>query len=373
MNRQKLRKSYENIRPDEAARERMLENILSKASEIPPAGKDDTMKYKRLKPMVLIALIALVAAMTVTAFASEVISGWFRQYFARNTEIGLNTEQIQYLDENEQIIGENQTHNGYDLKMKSILSDSSTVYVTIGICAPSGATEEDLKNLWGSDIDFYDENRQPCASWTMDFYDDGDGFANTGDLVFEMNPADWNSGNLWTLRIDTLRKLVHNEEYERKLLETKYAGQENFMFTDEEAAQIHQQITLAEGPWEFSFDLSKADKETIELITDPVTVQVRCGIREDGSYLYEEVSVTSIELSPLSATIQTDTDYAPDLTTGDRKIYAVMKDGSHIALLSNWGVGGKQHFNAESPIILENVDHVLFGDGTMVKTQYLKP
>ena len=73
-------------------------------------------------------------------------------------------------------------------------------------------------------------------------------------------------------------------------------------------------------------------------------------------------------ITPLAATIQTDTDYAPDLTAGDRKIYAVMKDGTKIALISNWGVGGKQHFNAEAPVILENVDYILLGDGTKVKT-----
>ena len=364
MNRQKIKMAYDSIRPGEEARMHMLEHIMSEASEIPPAGKDNKMTHKKTRPAVCAALIALVGAMAVTAFASGIISGWFQQYFERNTEHSLNAEQIEYLGENEQVIAETQTHNGYDLKMKSVLSDGSTLYVTIGICAPSDITEEDLRNLWGSDIDFYDENRKPCASWTMNFYDDGDGLENTADIVFEMNPADWNSGSFWTLRIDALRKLVHNEEYERKLLETKYAGQENFMFTDEEAAQIHQQITLAEGPWEFTIDLGKVKKETIELITEPATVQVRSGIKEDGSYLLEEVHVISIQISPLAATVKTDTDYAPDLTAGDRKIYAVMKDGSRIALLSNWGVGGKQHFNAEAPIILENVDYVIFADGT---------
>lgn len=363
MKRQKLQNAYEKIRPDEKARERMLENILSKASEISPVGKDDTMKHKRMNPMVLVALIALVAAMTVTAFASEEIAGWFKQYFARNSENGLSTEQIHYLDENEQILGQNQTRGGYDLKMKSVLSDSSTVYITIGISAPSDVTMEDLKNLWGSDIDFYDEHKKPCAAWTMDVFDDMDGLDHTADLIFEMNPADWNSGNIWTLRIDSLSKLVHNEKYERELLKTKYAGQENFMFTDEEAARINQTVLLADGPWEFIIDLSEADREVLELITEPVTVQVRSGMKDDGTYLLEEVYITSVELSPLAATVQTDTDYAPDLTAGDHRIYAVMKDETRIALISNWGVGGKQHFNAETPIILEDVAYILLGDG----------
>ena len=366
MNRQRIRSAYENIRPNADARTRMLETILLEASEIPPAGKDETMKYRKIKPAVWAALIALAAAMTVTVFAAEEISGWFQQYFARRSENGLTAEQVAYLNDMEQCVQENQIHQGYDLKLKSVLSDNSTVYVTVGITAPSDITKDALTNLWGSDIDFYDENKKPCASWTMEVYDDPDGLENTVDLMFLMNPADWNSGDVWTLRIDTLKKLVHNEEYERELLETKYAGQENFMFTDEEAAKIHQQVILAEGPWEFTIDLSAAENEAMELITDPVAVQVRSGIKEDGTYVFDEVHITSVVVFPLSVTIQTDCDYAPDFTAGDRKIYAVMNDGSRIALLSNWGVGGKQHFSAESPIVLDSVDYILLGDGTKI-------
>lgn len=315
---------------------------------------------------VLVAAVIALMAISITAFAAEEIAGWFKQYFARQSANGLTSEQVQFIEENEQIIKETQAHNGYSLELKSILSDSSTVYVTIGITAPADVTLEDLMNLWGSDIDFYDENRDPCASWTMDIYDDRDGLENTADLVFEMNPADWNSGNVWTLRIDALGKLFYNEEYEKELLETKYAGQENIMLTDEEAALVHQQITLAEGPWEFTIDLSSAKTEVLELITEPVTAEVCYGFKEDGTDLFEEVKITSFILSPLSATIQTDTDYSPDFSAGDRKIYAVMSDGSRIALLSNWGVGGKQHFNAEVPIILEDVDHILLADGTKI-------
>ena len=43
MKRRSVQRAYEHIRPDDKARERMLQNILN-SSEIPPAGKDDTMK-----------------------------------------------------------------------------------------------------------------------------------------------------------------------------------------------------------------------------------------------------------------------------------------------------------------------------------------
>lgn len=367
MNRQKIKNAYEPVRPDEEAKARMLENILSEASEIPPAGKDDTMKHKKMRPMILVAMVALIAAMTVTVFAAEEISGWFKQYFIQNSENGLTPGQIEFLDKNEQVVEENQTHNGYDLRLKSVLSDGYTVYATIGLTAPEDVTYEELRKLWGSSIDFYDENNKPSASWSMAVGDDKDGLENTVDLLFEITPADWNSGSILTIRVNTLQRMFHDAAYEQELLETKYAGQDNIMLTDEESARVHQIIVLAEGPWEFTIDLSAVETQVMELITEPVTVQTSYGFKEDGTDLFKEVSVTSVRLSPLSATVQTDANnYAPDFTAGGRKVYAVMTDGSRIELIPNWGGDGKQYFNAESPIILDDVDHVLFDDGTKI-------
>ena len=57
MKRRSVQRAYENIRPDEEARVRMLENILSEASEIPPAGKDERTMRKRVKPLIIVAVI----------------------------------------------------------------------------------------------------------------------------------------------------------------------------------------------------------------------------------------------------------------------------------------------------------------------------
>ncbi len=330
-----------------------------------------TRKVSRRFAALIAAVIALMA-ITVTAFASEEIAGWFQQYFARTSETGLTSSQIEFIEKNEQIIEESQTHVGYSLELKSILSDGNTVYLTIGITAPSDVTEADLRSLWGSDIDFYDGNGEFCASWSMDVLDDRDGLENTAILMFELNSADWNSGNIWTLRINKLSKYVYNEAYMQELLDTKYAGQENIMFTDEESALIHQQVVLAEGPWGFTFDLSEIEKSSVELLSAPVTASVCYGFTEEGVDLFDDVKVTSFILSPLSATIQADCNYAPDFTAGGPKVYAVLTDGSRIELIPNWsrvellpngGHVGKAHFNAASPIILEEVDHILLPDG----------
>lgn len=57
MKRRSVQRAYENIRPNEQAKARMLQNILS--SEIPPAGKDEMKMRTKMKPLVIAAIIGL--------------------------------------------------------------------------------------------------------------------------------------------------------------------------------------------------------------------------------------------------------------------------------------------------------------------------
>ena len=68
MTRRSIRKAYAPVRPDIEAKERMLHNILSSASEIPPAGKDEPMKKRKIWRIILIAAaISLMACSAATA------------------------------------------------------------------------------------------------------------------------------------------------------------------------------------------------------------------------------------------------------------------------------------------------------------------
>lgn len=334
--------------------------FLKEAREEPaPSAKP----YRR-KFVTLVAAVIALMALAATAFAAEEIAGWFQQYFMKQSEAPLTPGQIEFIEENEQIVAETQTHNGWSLELKSVLSDSNAVYAIVGINAPADVTEEDLRNLW-PDIDFYSENGKPVGSWGVKLHIGMDGSQKAADLVFELNPADWNSGNAWTLRVNRLSKMVHNREYEQELLETKYVGQKNIMFSDEEAAKIHQQVILAEGPWEFAIELSQTNNAELEMITIPVTAQTCYGYKPDGTEVLEKVQITSFILRPLGATIKAECTGALDFTyNADQHIYVVMSNGSRIELLPNWGAVGEQHLGAESPIVLSEVDHVLLADGT---------
>ena len=67
MKRRSVQRAYEHIRPDDKARERMLQNILN-SSEIPPARKGKTVKVRKVWRFVLVAvLMAMVVGTVVIA------------------------------------------------------------------------------------------------------------------------------------------------------------------------------------------------------------------------------------------------------------------------------------------------------------------
>ena len=305
---------------------------------------------------------AVIVTLTVTAFAADNIAGWFRQYFEKQTQEPLTPSQIEFIEENEQVIAKTQKHNGYSLELKSVIADKEVVYVTIGLTAPEGTTHADLAAISTIGVDLYDSSNSPGAAYSLAFHDDMDGLENTIDMVLDMKLADWNEGSKWTLRIDSLSKEIYDEEYEQELRGTKYAGQTDFMFTDEEMNKMYQFVTLAEGPWKFDIDLSNANNGELELITTPVAAQSYYRFEP-----YEVIPITSFILRPLSATIKADTEWVPSFCDNvDNLIYVVMKDGSQVKLLSQWGTTGMEHLNAESPIVLDEVDHILLADGTKI-------
>lgn len=334
------------------------------------AGAHAPQTRSRPRFTLLIAAVLVTAALTATAFASETISGWFEQYFERQNDVPLSSEQVQYIEANELVVGETKTKSGYDLELKSVLADSSTIYITLGITSPDVLPFDEDTQLTFDSFDFYDQNRKTPQALSAQVLDNGDSSDYTTDLILEYTLGSWNESDQWTLHIKELQLWIHDVAYEQNLLDTKYAGQENFMLTDEEAALAYRFETLAEGPWEFSIDLSTADSAELEMVTDPITAQSCCGFKPDGTLVYEEVTINSVIIRPLSATIQTElteSRAAPDFTpTIDEQIFVVMKDSSRIQLHPDWGMSGKQHFSTASPIVLTEVDHVLLADGTKI-------
>ena len=101
MKRRSVQRAYEHIRPDDGARERMLHNILS-SSEIPPAGKNKSVKVRKIWRIVLVAALMATLAYTV-AIAGELIKVPVKETAAFTSEDGTISF---YLDIDDEVIGE---------------------------------------------------------------------------------------------------------------------------------------------------------------------------------------------------------------------------------------------------------------------------
>ena len=101
MKRRSVQRAYQNIRPDEEAKNRMLNNILL-SSEIAPAGKDEQKMRSKLGKIILIAAIIALMACTV-ATASELLRIPVKETAAFTSSDG--TIEF-YLDIDEEISGE---------------------------------------------------------------------------------------------------------------------------------------------------------------------------------------------------------------------------------------------------------------------------
>ena len=88
-------------------------------------------KSIRRRFAVLTAAVITVTALAVTALAAEEIGGWFRQYFAKQSDAPLTPGQVEFIEENEQIFNNIQTHNGYTIELKSAIGYGKTTYITL--------------------------------------------------------------------------------------------------------------------------------------------------------------------------------------------------------------------------------------------------
>ncbi len=328
--------------------------------------------------VVLIAAVIALTAMVTTAFASEIVSGWICQYFENKDANGLSQKQVEYVEEKEQVMdalsqkqmeyteeqeqvtADAKVQNGWSVELRSVLSDGDICYVILGVRAPEeiSLTETDL--YFGAGFDIRDEQGQPPLSHSFQQQDDQDGLDNTCNIVIVLGAADWNAGHIWNIQLDGLYAEVYDEAYEQELLQTKYAGQADVMFTGEETERLLQHPLLTEGTWSFVVDLRTADMECVELVSQPIVVSAYVwdeGDREDiadGKEVLADVTITSFRLKSLGGTIESDEE-----CVNFGEMYVVMKDESRIVLRESYGT-----IKAETPIILEEVDYVLFADGT---------
>ena len=366
------------------------------------------------RPLLVAAIVALMLLLVGCTVAY--VNGWFTDFFAARSEEPLTPEQVEFIQEHEQIIQETQAKGDWTIELKSALYAGDTAYVIFGVTAPEDVDLEEANIHTPRDQDeiipgnrfhmaMSMENKKPLemlrtslnsqyrelgyyyaggSSWQAD----NDGRCNTLDYYFrisldKLDPSKEFPDDPFRSDIEfyfCFENFIHTwEDAEKRAeIEAKYAGQD-YMINGEEMEGLYKYETLVEETWEFTitFEGRKLKETSVELITgEPVMTWALVTWKLDdeptfyktGSGL-EAVRITSFILNPFGATVTYDfeepvmgafIEYQSMFGYTDRSIYAVMKDGSQIALHTD-GTGDK--LKADTPIVLSEVDHILLGSG----------
>lgn len=259
----------------------------------------------------------------------------------------------------DQTSGSGEVINGYSIELKSVYSDGNNARITLGITAPEGV------NL--QEYDGYPISLQPCNRWGFfeqttegssnvsggyGSEDDGDGKANTQNVVLDYSAGTeqmrsgerpFAEGKVWSI--------YWQDIYGSYLNENTNEG---------------EKVLLAEGTWSIDVVFENVTVEELEMITEPLKTKVAYGWDLQGNDVYQDTTITSFILRPMSASIICDMDHAaPDfLTVGDRCVYVVMKDGSKVAFHGDSAGFGIQNLQTDTPIDLKQVSYLLLSDGT---------
>lgn len=247
------------------------------------------------------------------------------------------------------------TQDGYTVELKSVETDGYIAKIIMSITAPEGTVisrnphegfENEAYYIEPANYDNFEcQNGEVVASsggWNL--IDDGDGLENTQDIIMvnsvhlEDGSVPFAPGKVWNIYFAGLAGHYYDRTY-----------------TD------HTDI-LSEGEWLFpiTFDETIGDYTEKELVSAPICVGVSVGWKPDGSDVVEDVTVTSFKLRKFSATIEHNGEDGVDFSyINGQPMFVVMGDGSQIQLS---GTGSL--YETDTPIDLEQVDHIAFADGT---------
>lgn len=358
-------------------------------------------KHLSAKKLWLIAAVIALALLLVGCTVAYV-SGWFQQIFSSRSETPLSSDQIQYIQNNEQIVGQSQTINDWTVELKSTICDGSTGYLVFQITAPNDVNLEQYLNPPTVDdkrlsMGNYSANNKAGYSYAIASI----GTVDTEQNYWYLDSGDWitdQDGQPNTVlfcmiirceKIDPSKPLLLEDPFGKdvsfrirlmgitleytnlelqKEIEEKYAGQD-YIVDGEEAAGLFCSDILTDEEWYFDVTFAP-DNQFVELITKPVSTQAKVWRYADEKQWevkdsLEEVQISSFRITPFGATVS----YIPkpdavgiSSKLGEDGIYAIMKDGSRVKL--DFTGNSDAVLQAETPIVLSQLDYILLEDGT---------
>ncbi len=355
---------------------------------------------KKAGTRIFLIAAAITLSLLLMGCAVAYSSGWFQRVFSARSNAPLSADQIQYLESNEQPVGQSQGDLGWNIELKSTISDGTVGYLVFQVAAPSGIDLEQYLNPPTAEAKHltpgnYSYGKKAAYSMVI---------ASIGSISQEQNYMYLDSGS-WLPDDDGQPNTVLycmsircNKLYPEKPMEleqpfgkdisfrirfmgvcldyintaveesidAQYAGQEYFI-DGEAVAGLFCADVLTDEEWDFEVTLD-ADNQFAELINQPTTVQARVFYYADAEQStaiakQESISLCSFRVTPFGASVvfdlPPDTNGASIFPDSDSQIYAMMKDGSRIVLRDD-----RDKLLAQSPIVLSQLDYILLPDGT---------
>jgi len=318
----------------------ILEAMTSIDSDLIANAKPE-LKHSSKTLTRIILLAALIAALALSALASDTISDWFMEYFSKHSFADLTQNQISFIEENTTGINQAQTCNGYTVSVESAFSDGSISIVKLKLTAPDDVSLLATNFFPGNDSHFVPVGESSDIDYSGGWgaYVD-DHTPNEAEITCTVREI-LNGRTKWILCI----KDIYGT-YEENI------GQEDYRQWTE---------LLVEGIWEFQIDFSDEGFQEIELIKEPVPGQVNIGLNKDS---YHDVMITSFRLRPMSAEISYEYVVPVHGAGAFDPIFVVMKDGTEIKLLPKSGSPTHSSYHFAAPVILSDADYVQMPDGT---------
>lgn len=330
----------------------------------------------RQKVYVLAAAIAAMLLLVGCTVAYAYTSGLLTEFFKKQSNDALSSGQLTYLAENEQFIGESQTHDRWTIQLKSAINDGRTAYIILGITAPK---KIDLESSETTDYYLTDEfadlisndSQVEIRSEESGWEPDDDGLPNTLDYVIRFEPMvedgaqnPFSSDVNWNIHIENIVSQSMDTAYYQELVNGKYKGQNNFELTGEEISRVYQTKIVAKGTWDFNFIFNQSNNG-IASISVPVTVKGYTSQRSEIEY--KDVVITDFKLYSFGAEISHEEDALVRFTNSAKEdVIVVMHDGTQIELHHRSNTRDKTVLESDIPIVISEVDYIRMPDGTIL-------
>lgn len=306
-------------------------------------SKPVTYSNKR-KILRVLGTAALLAAMGLTACGVHSLSVWYQNYFAQQSQTELSEEQKTYLNENVIEVAPQQPR----LIIESALTDGIRIFMKLRITAPDYVASYPYED-WHAFV--YPGNDSPDTE-----YADQDVVTLDGNRIYnslQYLPVDDGDGEEEPLNLAGKTIKIHFRDFYQRV-------------SNKECTEWEDQQIIA-GDWEFDIPVTEDSLRTIELISQPAEGSLRyldMEAEEKTVCWKEGVPIPYITLRALTVDIGYD---SPGLG-GDfgQEIRAVMKDGSEMTLMAQWGGVDVIRYFPDSPMMIDQVDHLILGDGTVI-------